>query len=91
MGNRQGQRTDLDNVLPKSDKGKFADIAAAVRNRQAQLKVPAHRLSADATGGSGATLPGLATGTRHGRVRMANFEGDSGQESDGGEGVKDYG
>lgn len=29
MGNRQGQRTDLDNVLPKSDKGKSADIAAA--------------------------------------------------------------
>jgi hypothetical protein len=28
MGNRQGQRTDLDNTLPKSDKGKSADIAA---------------------------------------------------------------
>ncbi len=29
LGNRQGERTDLDIVLPKSDKGKSADIAAA--------------------------------------------------------------
>lgn len=29
MGNRQGQRTDLPNVLGKSEKGETADIAAA--------------------------------------------------------------
>lgn len=62
-----------------------------IRNRQAQLKCllirPPQTPHADAERHCRA----LAPWTSHGRLGVADFEADSGHESHGGEGMKDYG